>query len=37
MNDLKQEDDLRVMDYDGHHVFNSFSLGELEAPIYHEE
>jgi hypothetical protein len=37
MNDLKQEDDLRVMDYDGHHVFNSFSLEELEAPIYHEE
>ena len=37
MNDLKQEDDLRVMDYDGHHVFNGFSLSGLEAPIYHEE
>jgi hypothetical protein len=37
MGDLKQEDDLRVMDYDGHHVFYSFSLKELEEPIYYEE
>jgi hypothetical protein len=37
MSDLKQEDDLRVMDYDGHHVFYNFSLRELGAPIYHEE
>ena len=37
MSDLKQEDDLRVMDYDGHHVFYGFSLRELGAPIYHEE
>ncbi|UCH85034.1 MAG: hypothetical protein JSW50_04920 [Candidatus Latescibacterota bacterium] len=36
MNDLKQEDDLRVMDYDGHHVFYSFSLKELGKPIFHE-
>jgi hypothetical protein len=26
-----------VMDYDGHHVFYSFSLKELEEPIYYEE
>jgi hypothetical protein len=37
MDDLKQEDDLRVMDYDGHHVFYSFSLEELREPIYYEE
>ena len=29
MNDLKQTDDLRVLDYDGHHVFYNFSLSEL--------
>jgi hypothetical protein len=37
MNDLRQEDDLRVMDYDGHHVFYSFSLKKLGEPIYFEE
>jgi hypothetical protein len=37
MNDLRQEDDLRVMDYDGHHVFYSFSLKKLGKPIYFEE
>lgn len=36
MSDLKQEDDLRVMDYDGHHVFYSFSLKELGKPIFNE-
>lgn len=36
MADLHQEDDLRVLDYDGHHVFNKFKLGELGQPIYHE-
>ena len=34
MGDLKQNDDLRVLDYDGHHVFYSFSLDELGVPIY---
>jgi hypothetical protein len=29
MSDLKQEDDLRVLDYDGHHIFLEFSLKEL--------
>lgn len=36
LNDLKQTDDLRVLDYDGHHVFYNFSLDELGTPIYHE-
>jgi len=36
MNDLKQEDDLRVLDYDGHHVFNTFKLKDLGTPIYYE-
>lgn len=36
MGDLYQTDDLRVLDYDGHHVFNSFTFEELGAPIYHE-
>ncbi|MFA4917356.1 MAG: hypothetical protein WC560_11900 [Syntrophales bacterium] len=37
LNDLKQQDDLRVMDYNGHHVFYSFSLKKLGEPIYCEE
>jgi hypothetical protein len=36
LGDLKQTDDLRVLDYDGHHVFYSFSLAELGPPIHHE-
>jgi len=36
LGDLKQTDDLRVLDYDGHHVFYSFSLSELGKPINHE-
>jgi len=36
MGDLKQKDDLRVLDYDGHHVFYKFSLKELGEPIFHE-
>ncbi len=36
MGDLKQTDDLRVLDYDGHHVFINFSLAELGEPVYHE-
>lgn len=34
--DLHQTDDLRVLDYNGHHVFNNFSLKELGKPIYYE-
>ena len=35
LGDLSQTDDMRVMDIDGHHVFNSFSLDELGTPIYY--
>ena len=37
MGDLNQTDDLRVLDIDGHHVFNNFSLKALSGPIYYEE
>jgi hypothetical protein len=37
LGDLKQDDDLRVLDYDGHHVFHNFRLGDLGPPIYYEE
>jgi len=36
LGDLKQTDDLRVLDYDGHHVFYNFSLEEIGQPVYHE-
>lgn len=36
MGDLHQEDDLRILDYDGHHVFLNFSLRDLGEPVYHE-
>jgi hypothetical protein len=29
LGDLRQSDDLRILDYDGHHIFKSFSLNEL--------
>ncbi len=29
LGDLRQTDDLRILDYDGHHIFKSFSLNEL--------
>jgi hypothetical protein len=35
LGDLSQTDDLRILDIDGHHVFNAFSLDELGPPIYH--
>jgi hypothetical protein len=36
LGDLKQTDDLRVLDYDGHHVFYNFPLNEMGEPIYHD-
>lgn len=33
--DLSQTDDLRVMDIDGHHVFNSFAFDELGPAVYY--
>jgi len=36
INDLKQSDDLRVMDFDGRRVFQRFGFGEMGQPMYHE-
>ncbi|MEA1959099.1 MAG: hypothetical protein U9N44_05500 [Chloroflexota bacterium] len=36
MGDLRQTDDLRVLDYNGHHVFYDFRIKDLGGPIYHE-
>ena len=36
LGDLKQSDDLRVLDYDGHHVFYNFSLTEIGQPVFYE-
>ncbi|MCD6430912.1 MAG: hypothetical protein J7L57_06815 [Deltaproteobacteria bacterium] len=36
MGDLYQTDDLRVLDYDGHHVFYNFNLKELGDPIFYD-
>ncbi|MBN2611651.1 MAG: hypothetical protein JXB00_08850 [Bacteroidales bacterium] len=36
MQDLRQEDDLRVIDFDGSHVFYGFSFKDMEKPFYHE-
>ena len=36
MGDLHQTDDLRVLDYDGHHVFYNFSFDELGKPIFYD-
>jgi len=36
MNDVKQTDDLRVLDFDGHRVFYNFSLHELGSSYVYE-
>jgi hypothetical protein len=36
MGDLDQEDDLRVLDYDGHHIYNIFSFKDFGEPLYFE-
>lgn len=36
MHDVRQSDDLRVLDYDGHRVFKQFHFSELGAPQYFE-
>jgi len=36
LGDLKQTDDLRVLDYDGHHVFYNFPLNEMGEAVYHD-
>jgi hypothetical protein len=36
MGDVKQTDDLRVLDFDGHRIFYSFSLHELGSSFVYE-
>jgi hypothetical protein len=36
LDDLKQEDCLRVIDFDGHHILAKFSFKELGEPVYYE-
>ncbi|MBA4406798.1 hypothetical protein C0389_05945 [bacterium] len=36
LGDVKQEDFLRVIDFDGHHILSKFSFKELGTPIYFE-
>lgn len=36
MNDVKQSDDLRVLDYNGHNVLHNFAFSELGEPVYYE-
>jgi hypothetical protein len=36
MGDLRQSDDLRVLDYNGHNVFHNFSFSEMGTPVYIE-
>lgn len=36
MEDLHQTDDLRVLDYDGYHVVNTFSFKTLGKPMMYE-
>ena len=34
LGDLSQTDDLRILDIDGHHVFNNFTFEEMGEPNY---
>jgi len=36
MNDVKQTDDLRVLDYNGHNVFYNFSFAEMGESFTYE-
>jgi hypothetical protein len=36
MKDVKQADDLRVLDFDGHKIFYSFSFTDLGEPFHYE-
>lgn len=36
MNDVKQTDDLRVLDYNGHNVFYNFSFSDMGQPVHYE-
>jgi len=34
--DLRQSDDLRVLDYNGHNIMGVFSFKDMGSPIYYE-
>lgn len=36
MGDLKQSDDLRVLDYNGHNIMGLFLFKDMGSPIYYE-
>jgi len=36
LGDLHQTNDLRVLDYDGHNIFNHFALSELGEAVHFE-
>jgi hypothetical protein len=36
LNDLRQTNDLRVLDYDGHHIFLTFSFKEFGSQFIYE-
>ncbi len=36
LRDLDRENDLRVLDYNGHHVFYNFSFEEMGDPVCYE-
>ena len=36
LGDLKQTDDLRILDYNGYNVFYNFKFAEMGKPVYHE-
>lgn len=36
LGDLKQSDDLRVLDYNGHNIMGVFSFKDMGSPIYFE-
>ena len=36
-NDVKETDDLRVLDYDGHHIFLTIPFSDMGEPFKHEK
>ena len=36
MGDLKQTDDLRILEYNGYNVFYNFKFSEMGKAVYHE-
>ncbi len=37
MEDLQKTDDMRVLDFDGHHIFKNFSLKKMGMPFIFDE